>query len=304
MFLRSVRGFSVSATARSSYEHNVRNTVSHIHSLYREQTPISMVTAYDYMTSRMNDAAGVDITLVGDSLANTTLGYRDTNELSLEEMLFHVRSVRRGSARALLVADMPFGSFETSLEQATETSIKLVKAGVQAVKIEGGDDRILATIEKLLSVGIPVMGHLGLTPQRHNAMGGYRLQGASVESAEAILQAAHNLQDAGVFSMVLECIPTQLAKIITQSLDVPTIGIGAGHFTSGQVLVNADLLGMQSGPVPRFAHKYANFFDIGVQGLKEYTEQVKNRSFPTPDHGYKIKKDVLEKLKENISMKL
>ncbi|KAI3405376.2 ECM31 [Candida oxycetoniae] len=297
---RSVRAFSISSIKRSSYDQCTRNTISHIHKQYIEKKPISMMTCYDYLTSQMNERAGIDISLVGDSLANTSLGYRDTNELNLDEMLYHIRSVQRGNSQSFLVADMPFGSFETSKEQAATTAIHMVKAGAQAVKIEGGNDEIIQTIKKIISVGIPVMGHLGLTPQKHNAMGGYKLQGSDVESAKRIYQEAHKLQDIGVFSIVIECVPTQLARIITNSLSIPTIGIGAGNYTSGQVLVMADILGMSPQPVPRFAEKYIDFFNLGVDALKRYNDNVKTGVFPSPEHGYKIKRDVLEEIKNSL----
>ena len=310
---RSIRGLAFNSVRYSSYssnaivqsstessQQNVKKTISYIQNLYHEKKPITMVTAFDSITSRMSEEAQIDITLVGDSLANTSLGYRDTNQLNLEEMLYHVRSVRRGNQFSLLVADLPFGSYEVSIEQATATAIQMVKAGAQAVKLEGADDETVRTIKKLVNTGIPVMGHVGLTPQKHNTMGGYKLQGTSTESAMQVLEAAKKIQEAGVFSMVLECVPYRLGEIITQELSVPTIGIGAGGQTSGQVLVIADLLGMQPGPLPRFAKTYANFFDNGVLALKTYAEEVRSEQFPLQEHGYKIKKTVLEEVRKNL----
>ncbi|EMG46587.1 panB 3-methyl-2-oxobutanoate hydroxymethyltransferase [Candida maltosa Xu316] len=300
VFTKSSRKFSTASILRSSYTHVPRKTIEDIHQLYKSGEPISVVTSHDFLTSQILERAKVDINLIGDSLANTTLGYEDTNQLSLDEMLYHVKSVQRGNSHSLLVADMPFGSFECSIEQATQTAIKLVQQGkVQAVKIEGGDKDILPTIKKIISVGIPVMGHVGLTPQKHNALGGYKLQGRNVDEAVRILQECLNLQEAGVFAIVLECIPNKLAQAITEKLSIPTIGIGAGPYTSGQVLVISDVLGMKDDHVPKFVQQYANFFNLGVEGIQQYQADVKSRSFPNADtHGFKIKKEVFEQFKE------
>ncbi|RLV91233.1 3-methyl-2-oxobutanoate hydroxymethyltransferase [Spathaspora sp. JA1] len=296
------RSFSISTIQRSSYNHISRKTLADITKLYKSGEPISMVTSHDFITSKMLENAEIDINLIGDSLANTTLGYADTNELTLDEFLYHVKSVQRGNAYSLLVADMPFGSFESSIEQATTSAVKLVQQGkIQAVKIEGGNEENLPTIKKLISMGIPVMGHVGLTPQKHNTLGGYKLQGNNVKNAVSIFQECVNLQNAGVFAIVLECIPNKLSEFITQKLSIPTIGIGAGPNTSGQVLVVSDMLGMKDpteNHTAKFVKKYGNFFDLGVKGLKEYKADVKANSFPNPDkHGYKIKSEVLEQFK-------
>ncbi|EGW34649.1 uncharacterized protein SPAPADRAFT_57702, partial [Spathaspora passalidarum NRRL Y-27907] len=220
------RSFSISALHRSSYNHVARKTLSDINQLYKSGEPISMVTSHDFITSKMLEKADIDINLIGDSLANTTLGYEDTNELTFDEFIYHVKSVQRANASSLLVADMPFGTFEASPEQAVGSAIKLVQQGkIQAVKIEGGNEEIIPTIKKLISVGIPVMGHVGLTPQKHNALGGYKLQGKNAQNAVQIFQECLNLQRAGVFAIVLECIPNKLSQFITEKLSVPTIGI-------------------------------------------------------------------------------
>ncbi|KAK6892351.1 3-methyl-2-oxobutanoate hydroxymethyltransferase [Candida tropicalis] len=301
-FGRSKRLFSTFSFVKSSYNNVPRKTLADIRQLYDSGEPISMVTSHDFITSQFLEHAKVDINLIGDSLANTTLGYEDTNELTLDEFLYHVKSVQRGNAHSLLIADLPFGSFESSVEQATQTAIKLIQKGkIQGVKIEGGDDEIIPTIKKLVSIGIPVMGHVGLTPQKHNALGGYKLQGRTVDDSVRIFKECMKLQEAGVFAIVLECIPNKLSQYITEKLSVPTIGIGAGPHTSGQVLVISDLLGMRGSHVPKFVQQYGNFLEQAVNGIKKYQEDVKSRTFPNPDaHGFKMKKEVLDQFKENV----
>ncbi|KAG5421722.1 ECM31 [Candida metapsilosis] len=300
---QAIRLFSNSSTLRSSYNQVARKTVADIHQFYQAQKPISVVTAHDFITAKLVDAGDIDICLVGDSLANTTLGYQDTNELTLDEMLYHVKSVSRGNDKSLIIADLPFGSFEASVEQATKSAIKLVQSGkVQGVKLEGGNQENIPTIEKLISVGIPVMGHVGLTPQKHNAIGGFRLQGKDAKGALDIYQECLNLQKAGVFAIVLECIPNKIAQYITQHLSVPTIGIGAGPFCSGQVLVVSDMLELKNpeeSHIAKFVKPYAHFYQTGVDALKQYKSDVESKQFPLADeHGYKIKKDVFEQFKQ------
>lgn len=259
-----------------------------------------MVTAHDYLSAQVCEAADADINLVGDSLAMVALGYKDTNEIPYEEFLYHAKAVCRGNELSMIVADMPFGSTEVSLDQAVTTSIDMVKrAGIQAVKLEGGRN-VAAKIARIVDVGIPVMGHVGLTPQKHHALGGYRLQGNSIESSWGIYEDCLALQEAGVFSIVLECIPNKLAEFITERLSIPTIGIGAGPKCSGQVLVYADMLGMLSPEhrIAKFVKQYGNVYDHSVQGLKNYIAEVKEQSFPNADeHGYKMKKEALEALR-------
>ncbi|EAZ63737.2 protein involved in cell wall biogenesis and architecture [Scheffersomyces stipitis CBS 6054] len=297
------RTFSSSVSAKSSYTGTARKTVADINRFYASSKPITVVTAHDFITAKMVDHAGIDICLIGDSLANTTLGLDDTNELEFQEMLYHVKSVQRGNDSSLIVADLPFGSYEKSSEQALDTAMTIIKHGkIQGVKVEGGDEFILPTVNRLTTVGIPVMGHVGLTPQKHNALGGYRLQGNSVENAVSIYKQCLDLQRAGVFSIVLECIPNKLAQYITENLSVPTIGIGAGPFTSGQVLVISDILGMKSNKEnhkPKFVRAYEDFYTKGVEALTSYGEHVENAQFPDVDeHGYKIKRDVFEEFKK------
>jgi len=302
-----VRGFrrclSSSTVLSSSYSAHPRKTLTDIANKYREGVPISMVTSHDFLTSRMCEKAGVDIALIGDSLAMTTLGYDDTIELPFDEFLYHVRSVQRGNRTSLLIADLPFGSFESSTEQAVQSVTQLIKLGkIQGVKIEGGNDSILPTIKRVVQMGIPVMGHVGLTPQHHNSLGGFKLQGNTIETATQIFNECIQLQKAGVFSIVLECVPNKLAQYITESLTIPTIGIGAGPDTSGQVLVVADMLGMcdpETSHLAKFVKQYDSFFKKGVDAIKQYNDDLVSKKFPLPDeHGYKMKKSVLEGLKE------
>lgn len=301
-FIGYTRAFSTSSRVLSSHSQLARNTLRDISKAYESGKPISMVTCYDFITGKMVDKANIDIGLVGDSLAMTTLGFQDTNEVTLDEFMYHVKSVVRGNDSSFLVADLPFGSYEKSVEQAVDTCIQLIKFGkVQAIKLEGGNPEILPTIKKLVSIGIPVMGHVGLTPQRHNTFGGFKLQGNNTASALQVYQECVNLQNAGVFSIVLECIPNKLAEYITKNISVPTIGIGAGPNCSGQVLVMADLLGMcdpETTHKPKFVKTYDNFFERGVAALKKYDSDLVDGTFPLADeHGYKIKRDVFEEFK-------
>lgn len=301
-----VRNFSSTYRKCLSFKHSItRNTLAHIANLYRNKQPISMVTSHDFITAQFVEKADIDINLIGDSLAMVALGYDDTNEIDFNEFLYHVRAVSRGNTKSLLIADLPFGSYETSPEKALETSIKMVKIGrVQGIKLEGGKE-IVGTISKITGAGIPVIGHVGLTPQRHNSLSGFKLQGNSVESALRIYEDCLALQDAGVFSIVLECIPNKLSEIITSKLKVPTIGIGAGPHCSGQVLVMADMLGM-NGPSTdeksKFVKEYTNLYEPAVAALKSYKQELLNKQYPNADlHGYKMKRDVLEDVKKAIN---
>lgn len=286
----------------SAYNHAPRKTLADIASLYDQESPISVVTAWDSILGRIADASDIDITLVGDSLAMVALGYEDTNEITLQEMLFHARAVSRVNHSSLIVADLPFGSFELSTSQALQTAIRFVKeARVQAVKIEGGESMV-PTIKKLVEAGVPVMGHVGLTPQKHNAFGGYKLQGNNIDSATQILRDCKALELAGVFSIVLECVPNKLAELATNSLGVPTIGIGAGPLTSGQVLVMADLLGMDDKKPAKFVKKYMDFFGDATAAVTKFGDEVKSRAFPDANqHGYKMKSEVLQQVRQHVN---
>ena len=233
---------------------------------------IAMLTAYDFPLARILDQAGIDIVLVGDSLGNVALGYKNTLPVTLEEMLVHTRAVARAVDRAMVVADMPFGSFQVDPPEALANAIKLVKAGAEAVKIEGIE--YLPAIKKIIQAGIPVMGHVGLTPQSVYKLGGYAKQGKDKKSADKILQESKALEKAGCFSVVLELVPEGLAKRITKSLKVPTIGIGAGPHCGGQVLVTQDLLGLSEW-MPSFVKPKANLKKIAAQAVKEFIEEMR-----------------------------
>lgn len=296
---QSRRLFSTTAIRASAYVSAPRKTLADISRLYSANEPISVVTAWDSILGLIADDCGFDITLVGDSLAMVALGYEDTNEIGLTEMLFHARAVTRANQTSLVVADMPFGTFEQSPSQALQTATRYIKeARVQAVKIEGGVSMV-PTIKKIVGAGIPVMGHVGLTPQKHNALGGYKLQGNTVDTANQTLQDCKALEEAGVFSIVLECIPNKLSEIATSLVNVPTIGIGAGSLVSGQVLVMADLLGMQDKTPAKFVKKYMDFYGEACKAVSQYRDEVKTGAFPDPAiHGYKIKSDVLAQVRE------
>lgn len=242
--------------------------------------PIVALTAADYTTARLLDRAGVDLILIGDSLAMVTLGYDTTLPVTLEEMLHHAKAVRRGVQRALLVFDLPFLSYQASLQQAVESAGRALKeAGAQAVKLEGGHPALIETVTLLVQVGIPVMGHVGLTPQSIHQFGGFRQRGQSTEAGEQIFAEAIALQQAGAFAIVLEHIPSELATRITQKLSIPTIGIGAGGGCDGQVLVTADVLGL-SERQPPFARSYANLQETITQAVQTYAEDVRHHRFP------------------------
>jgi len=247
---------------------------------------ITSLTAYDYPMARLLDEAGVDILLVGDSLGMAVLGYESTLPVTMEEMLHHTRAVRRGTRRALLVSDMPYGSYHTDAAEAVRNAIRFVKeAGAEAIKVEGGERR-METIARLVEAEIPVMGHVGLTPQSVNAFGGFRVQGKTEEAGEQVLRDARAVQAAGAFSIVLESIPRDLAAQITAELKIPTIGIGAGPDCDGQVLVIHDLLGISFGHQPKFARHFAEVGKIISQAAAEYCREVQQGRFPADGESY------------------
>ena len=246
----------------------------------KEGRPIVALTAWDYLLAKALDEAGVDLILVGDSLAMVALGYDTTLPVTLDEMLHHARAVRRGVTEALVVVDLPFLTYQESTKQAIYSAGRVLKeTGAQAVKLEGGHPALVDTVTHLVQVGIPVMAHVGMTPQSVHQFGGFRQQGKSAESAERILQEAIALEQAGAFAIVLEHIPAQLAAEITQKLTIPTIGIGAGSACDGQVLVTADLLGLSDWQPP-FAKTYANLRDTVAQSVRQYGQEVRDRQFP------------------------
>jgi len=250
-----------------------------------------MLTAYDYPTALALDQAGVDMILVGDSLAMVVLGYENTLSVTMEDMLHHSKAVRRGARCALLVGDMPFMSYQVSISEAVHNAGRfLQEAGMDAVKLEGGRER-MDTIRAIVAAGIPVMGHLGLTPQSVNQLGGFRPQGRNAAAANRLLEDALLLQEAGCFSLVLESIPARLAAFVSQSLDIPTIGIGAGAGCDGQVLVTHDLLGLFDRFTPKFVKQYANLNTIMREAFTKYIEDVKNSAFPTQEHSVEMPED-------------
>ena len=247
---------------------------------------ITCLTAYDYPTARLLDEAGVDVVLVGDSVAMVALGYESTLPLTLEEALHHTKAVRRGVKRALLVADMPYGSYHGDLHESLRNAMRFVKeAGAEAVKVEGGERR-LELIARLTEAEIPVMGHVGLTPQSVNALGGYRVQGKTPGTAEQLLRDARSVEAAGAFAIVLEAIPRELAAEITRAVRIPTIGIGAGPDCDGQVLVLHDMLGLTFQDAPKFARRYTNVGDMISNAVREYCADVQNGAFPTDAESY------------------
>jgi 3-methyl-2-oxobutanoate hydroxymethyltransferase len=249
-------------------------------------TKITCLTAYDYPTARILDEAGVDVILVGDSLAMVVLGYDSTLPVTVDEMLHHTRAVRRGTKRALLVSDMPYGSYHTDAAEAVRNAARFVKeAGAEAVKVEGGERR-MEMISRLVDAEIPVMGHIGLTPQSVNAFGGFRVQGKTEAAGEQLLRDARAVEAAGAFSVVLESIPRELASKITAELGIPTIGIGAGPDCDGQVLVIHDLVGLAFGHQPKFARRYADVGAMISHAAAEYCRDVREGNFPSDEESY------------------
>ena len=246
--------------------------------------PITMLTAYDYPTALAVDNAGVDSILVGDSLAMVVLGYENTLSVTMEDMLHHSRAVARGAKTALLIGDMPFMSYQVSVEEATRNAGRfLQQGGMDAVKLEGGRERAGA-IRSITSAGIPVMGHLGLTPQSVNQLGGFRAQGKTAIAAKRLVEDALLLEEAGCFSIVLESVPARLAELISKKISIPTIGIGAGVGCDGQVLVTHDLLGLFDRFTPKFVKKYANFHQEMQKAFTDYIDDVETKRFPAPEH--------------------
>ena len=258
--------------------------------------PIVMVTAYDYPSALAVDTAGVDLVLVGDSGAMTVLGYDSTVPISLDELLMLAKAVRRGLKSPFLVGDLPFGSYEVSDQQAIETAMRFVKeAGCDAVKLEGGGEISVARAKAISSAGIPVMGHVGLTPQTATALGGYRAQGRNAEAAARVAREAEALQAAGCFSIVFEAIPSAVAEAIMPKMQIPVIGIGAGPATDGQVLVFHDLLGIRHGRGAKFVKRYADLLDEMTAGVAAYAADVRERRYPGPEHGYTMPPEELER---------
>ena len=252
----------------------------------RTQEKITCLTAYDYPMARLLDEAGVDLLLVGDSLGMVALGYDSTLPVTMEDMLHHTRAVRRGTRRALLVADMPYGSYHADTAESVRNAMRFVKeAGAEAVKVEGGERR-LELIVRLTEAEIPVMGHVGLTPQSLNALGGFKVQGKTADAAEQLLRDARSVESAGAFAIVLEAVPRELAAQITRELRIPTIGIGAGPDCDGQVLVLHDLVGLTFARTPKFARQYAKVGEMIAKAAREYCDDVRSGTFPSDGESY------------------
>lgn len=274
----------------------MKNTVTTFQTMKQNNEKISMLTAYDYSTAKLIDAAGINSILVGDSLGNVMLGYDSTLPVTMEDMIHHGKAVCRGAKNALVIIDMPFMSYQVSVEQAVANAGRLIKeTNGQAVKLEGGA-AVCEQIKAIVAAGIPVCAHLGLTPQSINAFGGHKVQGKSVEAAQQIINDAKAIEEAGAFAVVLECIPAKLAEKISAALTIPTIGIGAGAGCDGQVLVYADSIGMFTDFKPKFVRYFANVGEMMVQAFREYDQACKDGSFPGVEHTYKIDDDVIEKL--------
>ena len=254
------------------------------------------LTAYDYPTARIVDEAGIDIILVGDSLGNVVLGYGNTVPVTLEEILMHTRAVRRGVHRALLVADMPYGSFHTGADDTVRNALRLIKeGGAEAVKLEGGQKRV-PLVKRLVDEEVAVMGHIGLTPQSVNKLGGYRVQGKTAATARQLLDDAYALEDAGAFSIVLELVPREIAQLITEKISVPTIGIGAGADCDIQVLVIHDLLGLSFGKLPRFVRQYADLRQSTTDAITRWADDVRNGTYPANEESYGLPADAAAEL--------
>jgi 3-methyl-2-oxobutanoate hydroxymethyltransferase len=263
-----------------------RWTAPAVVALKRRGEPIAVLTAYDYPMARLADEAGAEILLVGDSLGTVVLGHESTLPVTMADMLHHVRAVTRARPRALVVADMPFLSYQASVEEAVRNAGRFVQeAGADAVKLEGGE-RVAPAVRRIVEIGIPVMGHLGLTPQSLLAFGGYKVQGRSASDAERLLAEARLLEECGCFSMVLEGIPAALGETVTRAVGIPTIGIGAGPACDGQVLVSHDLLGLTQGHVPKFVRRYADVAGTMRDAFSRYVADVKARRFPADEESY------------------
>lgn len=274
----------------------MKNTVTTFKKAKENGEKLSMLTSYDYSTAKLVDEAGIHGILVGDSLGNVILGYEDTIPVTMEDMIHHGAAVARGAKNALVVIDMPFMSYQTGVRDALINAGRLMKeGGADAVKLEGGAE-VVPQIEAIVSAGIPVMGHLGLTPQSINAFGGFKVQGKSEAAARKLLEDAKALEAAGAFAIVLECVPAKLAELVTKEISIPTIGIGAGAGCDGQILVYQDLLGMFSDFTPKFVKRYANIGELMKEAFASYKREVADGIFPQEEHQYKIDDDIIEKL--------
>ncbi|MDR1395392.1 MAG: 3-methyl-2-oxobutanoate hydroxymethyltransferase [Deltaproteobacteria bacterium] len=274
----------------------MRKTVSTFAEAKRTGRKLTMLTAYDYSFARLVDKAGVDSILVGDSLGNVILGYPDTISVTMEDIIHHTKAVVRGASEALVVADMPFLSYQVSIPAAVENAGRLLKEGrAQAVKLEGGQV-VAGQIKAIVDASIPVMGHIGLTPQSVNAMGGFKVQAKTEEAVRKLLADGRAVQEAGAFSVVVECVPANVMKILTESLSIPTIGIGAGPHCDGQVLVYHDMLGLFEGFVPKFVRRYAEAGNLIQKAFETFAAEVQSGAFPAEEHCFAVPDETLEKM--------
>jgi len=279
----------------------MRVTIAEIKEMKQRGEKIPMLTAYDYVTAKMVDEAGMPLILVGDSLGMVMLGYESTIPVTMEEMLHHTKAVVRGAKKALIIGDMPFMTYHTSVSDALYNAARFIQeGGAQAVKLEGGES-VAEVVRRLVGCGIPVMGHIGLTPQSVYQLGGYKVQGATPEVAKSLLQDAQILEQAGAFAIVLECTPAPLSKLITQKLTIPTIGIGAGLDCDGQVQVISDILGLYTDFVPKHAKQYARLAEGIKTAVSQYMAEVKSESFPTMKQSYAMDESLLESLDTTFS---
>ncbi|RIB21524.1 ketopantoate hydroxymethyltransferase [Gigaspora rosea] len=279
---------------RTNTQTQKKVTITTLQNLYKNNEPITVLTAHDYPSGLFVEKTGLEICLVGDSLGMVALGRKSVNQTTIEEMLHHCRAVSRGAKTPFLVGDMPFGSYETSSKDALRNAIRYIKEGnMEAIKLEGGSE-MARTIHQITSIGIPVLGHIGLTPQRQSSLGGFRVQGKTAKQAIKLLDDAKALQRSGCFAIVLEAIPGPVAAYITEQLQIPTIGIGAGSGTSGQVLVQQDMLGIYDKFVPKFCKQYAKLDQLIIKAIGAYRDEVKSRAFPAEEHSYAINDDELK----------
>jgi len=275
-------------------------TVQGMKKMKGERKKITMVTAYEYQTAVLVDKTDIELILVGDSLGMVVLGYDGTISVTMEDMIHHIKPVVKGAPNTFIIGDMPFGSYNVSAEEAVINATRLMKeGGCDCVKLEGGFN-MLDKIEAIVNAGIPVMGHIGLTPQTSSQLGGFKVQGKNVKAAKELIEVAKAIEKAGAFSMVVECVPAPVGKLISENITIPTIGIGAGLDCDGQVLVTQDMLGMFDQFVPKFVKQYAKLGDSIVEILNKFGNEVKNKEFPSKEYCFTMKEDVLEELKKQL----
>lgn len=283
-----------------TYKMDKKFTITSFEQAKKAGRKISMLTAYDYSMAKLVDDAGIDCILVGDSLGMVMLGYDSTIPVTVEDIIHHAKAVRRGTKRAFIVADMPFMSFHVSVEDAVRNAGRIIKeSGVEAIKMEGGV-KFADTVRAIVRAQIPVMGHIGLTPQSVNVFGGFKVQGKTIEAARQLIEDAKALEEAGAFAITLEGIPAEIAEIITQTVRIPTIGIGAGTGCDGQVLVVNDMLGMFSDLIPKFVKHFVEAGEVMQQGIRQYISDVQEGTFPAKENTYTINQNVLNDIKNNL----